>query len=169
MRNLYIDFDGVILDTIPVMYQRMEEEKIDKDDPDACETFFQKLDWKKLLSKTPQINDSMECIQTLLKSGKFDIEILTHVNSLDEIIEKVKYIRKYLGNITIIPVPKRISKTKMVHAKDAILVDDYSENLKEWEEAGGIGVRFNLKRNGKGFRVVDRLDQLLELDFDFLK
>ena len=40
-------------------------------------------------------------------------------------------------------VPKEISKTLVVHSKDAILVDDYSGNLREWEKNGGISVRFS--------------------------
>lgn len=164
MKNLYIDFDGVILDTINVIYDLMESLGIDRSDEVNARHFYETLDWKAILSETPQINDSMQCIEKILDSNLFDTAILTHVNSLNEIVEKVKFIRKYLGNITIIPVPKQISKTKMVHAKDAILVDDYSGNLKEWEEAGGIGIRFNLHSDSKGFKVIDRLDQLLEMD-----
>lgn len=163
MRNLYIDFDGVILDTINLLYDLMDELGIDKEDPIESRKFYETVNWKELLYSSPQINDSISCIQKLLDSNLYDIAILTHVNSLNEIIEKVKFIRKYFGSITVIPVPKQISKTKMVHAKDAILVDDYSGNLREWVSAGGIGVRFNLRLNGKGFPVINRLDQLLEM------
>ena len=51
----------------------------------------------------------------------------------------------------------------MVHTKDSILVDDYAGNLREWEKEGGIPVRFSQKMNGKGFKVVDKLDQLIEM------
>lgn len=165
MKNLYIDFDGVILDTINVMYDLMDELNIDRNNYEEAHHFFETADWKTILNETPQINDSISCIQKILESNLFDVAILTHVNSLNEIVEKVKFIRRYLGSITIIPVPKSISKTKMVHAKDAILVDDYSGNLREWEAAGGIGVRFNLRLNGKGFKAINKLDQLLEMDF----
>ncbi len=165
MRNLYIDFDGVIMDTITTINRIMKELHIDERNPEEVLQFYETLNWKNILAITPEINDGIACIQKILDADIFDIAILTHVNSLDEVIEKVFFLRKYFGNITIIPVPKKISKTKMVHAEDAILVDDYSGNLREWEEAGGIGVRFNLRLNGKGFRVIDRLDQLLELDF----
>ena len=98
-----------------------------------------------------------------MSSGKFDVAILTHVNSMNEIIQKVSFIRKYLRDVTIIPVPKSISKTKMINARFSILVDDYPVNLNEWKEAGGIGVRFDLDLDGKGFLVIDHLDELLEL------
>lgn len=161
MKNLYIDFDGVILDTIEVTYKLMEELNIKKTDKKAVEKFYANLDWANLLSITPEINESITCIQNLIEADIFDISILTHVNSLNEIIEKVHFIRKYLPNITIIPVPKAISKTRMVHAEDAILVDDYVSNLNEWKEAGGIGILFSKNLKDKGFKAINKLDQIV--------
>ena len=51
----------------------------------------------------------------------------------------------------------------MVHTEGAILVDDYAGNLKEWENEGGIPVKFSTKLNGKGYPVIDRLDALLSM------
>ena len=106
---------------------------------------------------------SINSIQKIIDSNKFRVSILTHVVSLDEAMAKINYIRKYFKDITIIPVPKKISKTKMVHSEGSILIDDYAGNLREWQEAKGIGVRFSTKKNGKGFYVIDRLDQILDL------
>ena len=50
----------------------------------------------------------------------------------------------------------------MVRTGGSILIDDYSGNLREWEATGGIGVRFSEKLNGKGFHVINRLDQIIE-------
>ena len=96
-----------------------------------------------------------------IKSQIYNVSILSHVISLDEAIAKINYVRKYFDDITFIPVPKEISKTKMVHTKGAILIDDYAGNLREWEEAGGIGVRFNLENENKGFINIDRLDKVI--------
>ena len=60
-------------------------------------------------------------------------------------------------------VPKEISKTKVVHSEGAILVDDYSGNLKEWEENGGISVRFSKDLESLGYKVINRLDQLIDM------
>ena len=163
MRELYIDFDGVILDTITEGYSRMEKLGLDYKNSDDCISFFGNLDWKEFIKNTPQINDSINSIQKIIDSNRFRIYILTHVVSLDEAMAKINYIRKYFKDITIIPVPKKISKTKMVHSEGSILIDDYAGNLREWEEAKGIGVRFSTKKNGKGFYVIDRLDQILDL------
>jgi len=165
MKNLYIDFDGVILNTIDVTYRLLEEENIDLKDVEKVQNFYKTLDWKNLLSITPEINNAFDCIQELLDSKKYNISILTHVNSMDEIIEKVKFIREHTDHLTIIPVPKPLSKTKMVRAKDAILVDDYTKNLKEWEKEGGIGIKFTQKPKESEFMTIDCLNQLLEMEY----
>lgn len=163
MKELYIDFDGVILDTIKEGYSRMEKLNLDPKNNDDCSKYFKSINWETFIYETSEINDSINCIQKIIDSNRFRVSILTHINSLEEAIAKVNYIRKYFKDITIIPVPKKISKTKMVHSEGSILVDDYAENLREWEAAKGIGIRFSTKRNGKGFLVVDKLDQILDL------
>ena len=163
MKNLYIDFDGVILNTIEEGYNNMRKLGLDPKNSSDCGKYFEALDWKDFINHTSQINNSIDNIQKIIDSNRFNVSILTHINSLDEAIAKVNYLRKYFKDITIIPVPKKISKTKMVHSEDAILIDDYAGNLREWEAAKGIGVRFSLKNNGKGFYVIDHLAQILDL------
>lgn len=166
MRNLYIDFDGVISDTIEVTYQMMKDRGIDKSDLEGVALFYQELDWAELLETTPLINNSMEKIQKILNSNKFDVAILTHVISLKEAVAKIKYIRKFLEDITIIPVPKAVSKTETVCARDSILVDDFKGNLAEWEEAGGIGVRFSKYKKESKYIDISDLEELLALSID---
>ena len=163
MKNLYIDFDGVIMDTINKTYQMMDEENIDKSDNEEVRKFYENIDWKRLLVEAGEINGAIEKVKKLNDSKKFNVSILTHVNSLDEAIEKVKFIRKFYDDITVIPVPKAISKTKMVHTKDAILVDDYTSNLVEWKSEGGLGVKFSIKPKKSDFVVIDDLDKIFEL------
>ena len=166
MKNLYIDFDGVILDTISVGYKMLEELGIDlKDDPQVS-NFWRVLDWNDFLTKTPVINDGINAIKKIIATNEYDVAILTHIHSLEEAEAKVKFIRKHLSDITIILVPKTIPKTKIVNAKNAILIDDYAGNLRQWKEAGGFGVRFSLKGNGKGFPVIDHLDQILDIEVE---
>ena len=164
MKNLYIDFDGVIVDTIRVTYDMLDRLGVDRADAEKMSEFYYNLNWKQLLALTPIINDSFNRIQTIADSNKFNISILTHVNSLDEAIAKVNYIRKYAKDVTIIPVPREISKTRMIDAKDAILIDDYSGNLNEWEQAGGIGIQFSTDlTKHKGFKVIDKLDAIIDM------
>lgn len=164
MKNLYIDFDGVIMDTIRVTYGMMEQLKVDKTNEEQVHEFYANLNWKQLLSSTPIINDGFECLKKVFNCGKFNVAILTHVNSLDEAIAKINFIRKYFKDITIIPVPRAISKTKICLSKDAILIDDYSGNLKEWKNEGGIGIQFSTDlTKDKGFLVIDRLDKIIDM------
>ena len=163
MKNLYIDFDGVICNTIEITYKMLADEGIDIKEQDKVSEFYKNLDWKHVLNICDIINDGMYNIEKIMKSGKFNVAILTHVSSINEVVAKVNYIRKYLKDVTIIPVPKAISKTQMINSRFSILVDDYPGNLNEWKEAGGIGVRFDLDMDGKGFLVIDHLDELLNL------
>ena len=51
----------------------------------------------------------------------------------------------------------------MIHTKDSILIDDYAGNLREWEDEGGIGIRFNQKGNGKGFLTIKDLREVIDM------
>ena len=51
MKNLYIDFDGVIMDTINMTYKMMDDENIDKSNRGEVKKFYENIDWKKLLSE----------------------------------------------------------------------------------------------------------------------
>lgn len=158
--NLYIDFDGVILDTITPLYNEIKEKNL-KEDKHA--KFFEEYPWNEIITDKYIINDGINCIQKLIDTKRFNLAILTHIHSLNEAVLKIKYLRKYFKDITIIPCPKEIPKTKMIHTKDSILVDDYAGNLRQWEKEGGIAVRFNQKGNGKGFKVISKLDELIEI------
>lgn len=159
MKRLFIDFDGVILDTIPLLYEEAKRQEYEATDAE----FYKNFNFKCILKDKYIINDAVNSINKLIESGLFEISILTHVNSLKEASDKVNYIRTHFSDITVIICPKNISKTKMVHTKGAILVDDYAGNLREWENEGGISVRFSRTLNGKGFKVIDNLDSLIEM------
>lgn len=163
MKNLYIDFDGVILDTIKVTYDMVDRLEINREDFEKMSEFYENLNWKKILTLTPIINDAFNDIKKIYKCGKFNIAILTHVNSLDEAVAKINYIRKYIKEVTIIPVPREVSKTKMCKIEGAILVDDYSGNLKDWEKEGGIGIQFSSEVKDKGFITIDKLEKLIDM------
>jgi len=162
MTNLYIDFDGVICNTIDITYEMIKNLKIDKKDSEKMLEFYQNLDWESVLKKAKDINDGLNNIKKIIASGKFNVSILTHVTSLDEIKAKLEYIRKYF-DIPVIGVPKNISKATLINARNSILIDDYVENLKEWRNAGGLGIRFDLDKDGKGFPVIDKLDEVIEV------
>ena len=164
MRRLYIDFDGVVMDTIPLLYNELEKNGVSLDNEERIAEVFASFDFGEIIKDKNILNDSIECINRLLDSKRFEISFLSHINSIEEGIVKIKYLRKHFrDDITIIIFPKAISKTKMVHSEGAILVDDFSGNLKEWSEAGGIAIRFSKELESKGYRVLNRLDSLLDM------
>ena len=166
MKNLYIDFDGVILDTITPVYNLAKKLNLDvKTQTNEIGLLYSKIDWEELINESPALSDSIDNIKKLKESKKFNISILTHVNSLKEAAAKIRFINTLFNDLTIIPVPKSCSKTMMTQTKDAILVDDYSGNLKEWQESGGIAVKFVKDiENGK-YTEITSLEELLDMNF----
>lgn len=164
MKNLYIDFDGVILDTLPPVYNLAKKLNLDvKTQTKEVGMLFSKIDWEELIEESEDLNDSVNAIKKLADSGKFNISILTHVNSLKEAKAKIKFLDNITNDLTIIPVPKDISKTKMTQTEGAILVDDFSKNLEEWESEGGIGVKFSKTKEETEFIDITNLEELLEI------
>lgn len=160
-KNLYIDFDGVILDTMTPINKDLEKENIK--DEEEQKLFFINYPFHKIINDQYIINDAINNIYEIIKSDKFNLAILTHVNSLNEAVLKINYLRKYFKDITIIPCPKEIPKTKMIETKNAILIDDYAGNLRQWKQEGGIPIRFSLKGNGKGFQTLKELKEVIEM------
>ena len=164
MKNLYIDFDGVILDTLTPVYNLAKKLNIDvKTQTKEVGLLFSKIDWETLIEESPALNDSLNAIKKLSESKKFNISILTHINSLKEAKTKIEFLDGLIDDLTIIPVPKSVSKTKITQTKGAILVDDFSGNLKEWEAAGGIAVKFTKEKEESEFINITSLSELLEL------
>ena len=142
MKQLYIDFDGVIKDTMTKAYEELNKRGIDKKDQEKVMEFFRNINWKELIEETDEINDSINEIKKICECKKFNVYILTHVNSTNEMIEKIKYLHKQLPQVTVVSVPKEIPKTEVVNPSAAILIDDYSGNIKEWQKKLGIGIKF---------------------------
>ena len=163
MKNLYIDFDGVIMDTIPVLNKAIEDKGVSIKNDKEVQKIIADFDFKTILIDENIIADAFGAIRELIKSGKYNVSILTHINSLQEGIDKTRFVRRFLRDITMILVPKQISKTQMVRSKDAILVDDYPGNLEEWESHGGIGVKFTDNLKPKDYIRINDLRCLLSM------
>lgn len=135
---VYIDFDGVIYDTVSIILNQMKKNNIsfEKD----CSNFFEYLDWKEILYSSKEINFSVSKIEKL--KNKYNIKILTHVSSINEMIEKTNFIRKKFTDIDIIFAPKKVDKNFVVNAKNNILIDDSKKNIDNWNRNNGIGILF---------------------------
>lgn len=161
MQKLYLDCDGVILDTINTSYKMMKEENIETDEDRKI--FYSNLDWKELITKSGEIDNAIEKINALAKV--YDVEVLTHIISEEEINAKREYFTKMLPDINIIYVPKNIRKADYVNPKHSILVDDFLPNLEYWEEKGGIPVKFSSSGKSCKYRKIEDLLELLDNSF----
>lgn len=159
MQKLYLDCDGVILDTINKSYQMLKEEGITTEE--ERKIFYSNINWERLIIDSGQINNSIDKIKELTKY--FDVEILTHVYTENEGQAKINYFKKELPNINIITVPKTVKKADFVDPTNAILVDDYTSNLDYWQEKGGIPVKFSDSRKESNYPVITDLLELISL------
>lgn len=162
--KLYVDFDGVILDSIDVSYKLIEESGIalTEENYDKIQDYYQKLDWNELLKLCSPINDSVNNLKKLMKSDLYDITILTHVYHDEEIKGKQEFIDNNIPGIDVIYVNKKNNKCDVVDCKNAILVDDYMGNLDLWENKGGIPIKFSTTGKEYNCMSIDNLGILLE-------
>ena len=76
MKNLYIDFDGVILDTITPVYNLAKKLNLDvKTQTKEIGLLYSKIDWETLIEESEELSDSIKSIKELRESKKFNISI----------------------------------------------------------------------------------------------
>lgn len=137
--KVYVDFDGVILDTLSLLfddnyYKIQNSLNFDK------KKYMQEVNWEHLLLKSKVINNSLEILSELQDK----ITILTKINSLDnEGIAKIKFLRSHGIYSDVILVPYNLKKSDVVNAKNNILIDDTIHNLDDWYLDGGTSIFFN--------------------------
>lgn len=166
---IYIDFDGVILDTEELLFEKWrmnsnrylfpESEKI---------KYIQEIDWRYVLYNSPIINDSIYYLKQLDPSKSF---ILTKVHSLtNEANNKIIWSRDNGIKQTIIVVPYTQKKTDLVPVTGNLLVDDSLRNLDEWKEKNGNVLFFDKdndnydswnEENTKGYQKILNLSSLI--------
>ncbi len=139
---LYIDFDGVILDTEPLLFKEWRKNPSRHLLPETEKIrYMQKANWEHILNNSKVINDSIYYLTQLDPSTSF---ILTKVHSMEnEGKAKVEWIRNSGIKQNIILVPYYFKKSDIVVAKNNILIDDCLKNLREWKECGGKVIFFD--------------------------
>lgn len=160
MTKLYLDCDGVILDTINMSYKMIKNKGLT--DEKEIEHFYRNLSWEELIIEAGEIDNSIEKIKKLAKV--YDVEILTHVNSDGEVIAKLNYFKEVLPEVRVITVPKEIRKADAVNPVGNVLVDDFMPNLEYWHEMGGIPIKFSDSGKECIYDTITDLSELLELN-----
>ena len=140
---LYIDFDGVILDTEELLFENWRKnpnrhllpgiEKI---------KYIQNSDWEYILYNSKVINDSLYYLKQMDLNTSF---ILTKVHSMNnEGCAKIQWLRNNKVKQGIILVPYCLKKTDIVNACGNTLIDDCLKNLDDWKDNDGTPIFFDI-------------------------
>lgn len=143
---VYIDWDGVVLDTIGYSKSLlMEQFGIDYDTHDRSNVeednkvgmFFKNLDWIKVLHESPEINGSKTFIKLFMESNIYYPTIYSSVSSSrEEQNKKIIFSQELIGiNYKFC----QAKKPKQCDDGKSILIDDDDFNLKYWN---GMPIRF---------------------------
>ena len=143
---LYIDFDGVILDTEPLLFEEWRKNPNRHSLPESEKIkYLQKCNWNYIINNSPVINDSLYYLRQMDPSISC---ILTKVHSLEnESVEKIKWLRENGIKQSVVIVPYYFKKSEVAIARGNILIDDCLKNLSEWEELGGIPIFFDMNND----------------------
>lgn len=139
---IYLDFDGVLFDTVSIILDEIKKNNINL--KDNCQYFFENLDWSYILHNAKEINNSVEIVNKL--KHKYKIKILTHVSSVNEQTEKENFIKEKIKDIEIICIPKKYPKSSIVSSENNILIDDSKKNVKDWIDNKGEAYLYDGKR-----------------------
>lgn len=144
---VYIDFDGVILDTEGLLFEewRKNPNRHLLTEMDKIK-YIQKSDWNYIINNSEIINDS---IYYLKQMDPRQSAILTKIHSsANEGIAKIRWLRDKGVKQSIILVPYMAKKTDMVDACGNILIDDCLKNLDDWSYNNGIPIFFDINNDG---------------------
>lgn len=130
--KVYVDFDGVLLDTDSVIDKEFDGNGERRD-------FVKNYDWFKLMRDDLIINNALDYIN----NSKYEVSLLSKISSMCEGQAKIKYLRNKDVNIDINLVPTLINKCDVVNAYGNVLIDDKIVNLDSWSNSGGISIYFN--------------------------
>lgn len=166
---VFIDFDGVILDTEELLFEkwRMNPDRYLLPESEKIK-YIQEIDWRYVLYNSPIINDSIYYLKQLDPSKSF---ILTKVHSLtNEANNKIIWSRDNDIKQSVIIVPYTQKKTDLVPVNGNLLVDDSLRNLDEWVYKNGEVLFFDKDNdnydswdepNTKGYQKVLNLSSLI--------
>ncbi|MDO5569059.1 MAG: hypothetical protein Q4G04_02980 [bacterium] len=166
MATIYIDFDGVILDTNDLIddFRDIVRYKNNLSKDEDVEKYLNNMNWYGILSRARIIENSINHIKQLQNEKLFKIIILTKYNTFTERASK-DYIIKKLFNpngIEIVFVPCYVHKCEVVCPKGNILIDDYIENLIAWHQAGGIAIKFSDGNKISSFPRITNIGEITE-------
>ncbi len=164
--TVYIDCDGVLLDTIGYSKKLLlEQYGINYDTHDRSDVeadrkvgeFFKNLDWPRVLQESPEINNSKKFIHLFKNSNLYDPIIYTSISSQSEKEAKKEMFSQELKEVDLIFGEAK--KPKECNDGQSILVDDDDFNLRYWN---GMPIRF-ISNKPTIFPTIDDLGEIYYL------
>lgn len=166
---VYIDCDGVILDTlqycIPMLLEKhnidysTHDRSIEEQDR-IVEQFFSSLDWSIILHNAKKINGSTDFIKLMQASTLYQPTIYSAVSSDEEAIQKRIFFEEQTPGIDCKFIQAKMPK--QCEDKKSVLIDDDDFNLTHWQ---GRPLHFGLSRN----TIYPSIEDLGEIYFLFLR
>lgn len=166
--KLYVDFDGIIIDTWPSILKKYYKKYCNYEVEEyKLRELFKDLNWDLIINNS-RINYNN--IMVLKKLNNYDITILTKINSLSEGETKQKFLKSLNIDIKLKTVDIDEKKSEIVDAKGNILIDDEIKNLKEWKEKGGIAILYSKNKDGKDSDGIinKEFPILYELEYEYI-
>ena len=146
---VFIDFDGVILDSERLMLERKAYLGLNNHDSKIeFKKYFEYTnnhpeEWDLIIRNAKSINNSVKIIREL-EFLKKKIAILTKIHTLNEMNVKVDVLRNKLEIMCpIIFVPPGTEKHQVIVPNNQLLIDDSKKNIDEWIKNGGTGLVFD--------------------------
>lgn len=139
--KLYIDCDGVILDTIATARRLAKNNSYNPNDFDELHDFFISIDWNFLIYESGILDNAISKIKRIIATNKYDVSILTKLcgNDTEELAKRI-VLSKLIPDVPIITLDLYESKHTKVNPIDAILIEDSLHNYRGWTKAGGCAV-----------------------------
>lgn len=167
---LYIDFDGVILDTDELLFKEWRKNSNRHLLPESEKIkYIQNQNWEYIVNNSMTINDSLYYLKQMAPNESF---VLTKTHSLsNEGMAKIKWLRKNGVKQNVILVPYMLKKTDVVDAYGNILIDDGLRNLDDWSNNNGVPIFFDVdndnydtwhQQNIKGYQKVLNLSKFVK-------
>lgn len=146
---IYLDFDGVIVYTWQSICEYYKKQyNTDIIEEKKLKELFKYLDWELVLNKSPKDQHNIKFLQQLSKkSMQNKIQILTKINSEEERVQKILFLKRNNIKLKIITVDFEKSKSDIVDPFNHTLIDDEIRNLDEWEKRGGKAILYTQNNN----------------------
>ncbi len=145
-KKIYFDMDGVLADFDRGLREmcNMEPQPQGDEATDAA-TFAAVREADHFYLNLQPCEGMLELFAEVRSKYGDKVEILTGVPSARRNIpeaskDKREWVKKYIGDDVVVHTVAR--KEKQEYAEGSVLIDDYEKNIREWEAAGGVGIRY---------------------------